>query len=178
MIVRLLLALALTSAGTKFHSIGDGAYPPGSRITFTQHELNTYIQSEMKNAIGPGVRNGHVEIGTGNIVRGALYIDFLKVRQAHGDPPGWLLSQLLAGERPVAITARLTSSNGHGRVDLLKVEVSKVAAEGRTLDFLIENFVIPTFPDIIVNRDFALGFNIDRIELRPGLATVVLSGKR
>lgn len=178
MILPLLLAVALTSAGAKFHSIAEGAYPPGSRVTFTQREINTYVQAEMETAIGPGVRNGHIEIGAGNIVRGTLDIDFLKVRQAHGDPPGWMLSQLLAGERPVAITARVTSSNGHARVDLVRVEISKVAAEGRTLDFLIENFVLPTFPEIIVDRDFQLGFGIDRIELRPGVAIVVLSGTR
>jgi hypothetical protein len=179
MIPHLLLALTLlSSANAKFHSLAIGAYPPASRVTVTTREINAYIQAEMPYFIGPGVRNGRVEIATGNIARGRLDIDFLKVRQAHGEPPGWLLSKLLEGERPVAITARITSGHGHVRVDLLRVEISGVVAEGRTLDFLIANFVLPTFPDIMIGKDVPMGYNIDRLEIRPGAVTVVLSGKR
>ena len=175
-----LAAVALAIAGTaesKFHGISIGAYPPGSRVPITIPEFNAYLRTEIPLAIGEGVRNARVETSTGNIVRGFADIDFLKVRQAEGEKPGWLMSQLLAGERPVEITVRLTSGSGKCRVDVLRVSVSGVVAEGRTLDFLISNFVLPNFPDAKVGKDFALAYNIDRLEVRPAAVVVVLRSR-
>lgn len=165
---------ATTSVEAKFHALEVGAYPPGSRVTFTTAEFNRYLQTEIPVFIGPGVRNARVETAAGNIVRGDTDIDFLKVRQAHGEQPNWLMSQLLAGERPVSITVRVTSGHGMCRVDVLQVSVSGVVAEGRTLDFLIRNFVLPTFPDVKVGQDFPLDYNIDHLEIRPGVVVVAL----
>ena len=173
----LVLTAAPTGAAAKFHALAMGLYPPGTRVSITTRELNTYLQSEIPLLIGPGVRNARVETDAGNIARGDLDIDFLKVRQAHGERPGWLLSQLLAGERPVTITVRITSAHGKARVDVLKVAVSGVVAEGRTLDFLITNFVLPTFPDVRIGQDFPLDYNIDHLEIRPGVAWVVLGSQ-
>jgi hypothetical protein len=170
------VALATGGAAAKFHALAIGAYPPGSRVPITTREFNSYLQAEMPNFIGPGARNARVETDAGNIARGYVDIDFLKVRQAHGDRPNWLMSQLLAGERPVEITVRITSGSGKCRVDVLRVAVSGVVAEGRTLDFLISTFVLPTFPDVKIGQDFALDYNIERLEIRPGVVTVVLRG--
>ena len=172
-----LTMLAATSAGDKFHALAIGAYPPGSRVAISTREFNSYLQSEIPSLVGPGVRNARVETDTGNIARGYLDIDFLKVRQASGEKPSWLLSQLLAGERPVAITARITSGSGKCRVDVLRVAISGVVAEGRTLDFLIQHFVLPTFPSAKIGKDFLLDYHVDRLEIRPGLVTVVLRGR-
>jgi hypothetical protein len=171
------VALAATGAGAKFHLLAIGAYPPGARVPISSAEFNSYLQSEIPVIIGPGVRNARVEMAAGNIVRGYADIDFLKVRQAYGEKPNWLMSELLAGERPVAITVRITSGDGKCRVNVLKVAVSGVVAEGQTLEFLIRHFVLPTFPDAKIERDFELGYRIDRLEIRPGAAVVVLRGR-
>ncbi|HEY3840085.1 MAG TPA: hypothetical protein VGL72_26115 [Bryobacteraceae bacterium] len=172
------VAFAVTGAAFKFHALATGAYPPGSRVTITTAEFNDYLRAEVPIIIGPGVRNARVESDNGNIVRGYLDIDFLKVRQAHGERPGWVMSQLLSGERPVVIIARITSGRGRVRVDVLKVSISGIVAEGRTLDFLITNFVLPTFPEVKVGRDFSLDYHIDHLEIRPGAVTVVLGSPR
>ena len=169
-----LAALAAGSAAAKFHALAVGAYPAGSRVPITMREFNAYLDNEIPFIIGPGVRNARVETDAGDIVRGTADIDFLKVRQAYGEKPNWLLSQLLAGERSVAITIRVTSGAGKCRVDVLKVAVSGVVAEGRTLDFLIANFVMPTFPDAKIGREFPMDYRIDRLEIRPAVVTVVV----
>jgi hypothetical protein len=87
------------------------------------------------------------------------------------------MSELLAGERPVVITVKVTSAAGKCRVDLLSVSVSGLVIEGATLDFLIRNFVLPNFPDVKIGKDFELDFNIDRLEIRPGAAYVVVRGR-
>jgi hypothetical protein len=172
----LCVAVAFGAAGAeaKFHALAIGAYPRGSRVPVSMREFNAYLSTEVPYIIGPGVRNARVETASGNLVRGTADINFLKVRQAHGEHPGWLMSQLLEGERPVAITVRVTSAHGKARVDVLKVAISGVVAEGRTLDFLISNFVIPTFPDVKVGKEFALDYNIDHLEILPGQVVVVV----
>ena len=174
--VALAAAPAVTGARAKFHALAIGAYPRGSRVPITMRELNDYLAAEIPVMIGPGVRHVRIETATGNIVRGTADIDFLKVRQAQGEKPGWLLSQILDGERPVAITVRLTSAHGTARVDVLKVEISGAVAEGKTLDFLISHFVVPTFPDIKIGKTFIMAYNIDQIEIQPNQAVVVLRG--
>jgi hypothetical protein len=171
------VGLAAIGAAAKFHLLAIGAYPPGSRIAISMPEFNAYLRTEIPQIIGPGVRNARVETDAGNIARGYVQIDFLKVRQAHGETPNWLVSQLLAGERPVEITVHVTSGGGKCRVDVLRVAVSGVVAEGRTLEFLIQNFVRPTFPDVKIGQDFAMDYNVDRLEIRPGVVTVVVRSK-
>ena len=50
--------------------------------------------------------------------------DFGKLRRAQGHPPGWLMSKLLDGERPVRVTVRIRSANGQATVDVERVEIS------------------------------------------------------
>jgi len=169
------LFAALTGAAAKFHGLAAGSYPPGSRVVITTSEFDRYLQAEIPALIGPGVRNAHVTAEAGNIVRGTADMDFLKLRQATGEEkPGWLMQQLLAGERPVSITVRVISGHGVCRVDPVRVTVSGFTAEGRTLEMLISTFVMPTFPDAKIGKDFELGYNIDRLEVRPGAVAVVL----
>src|ERR1017187_8417994 len=163
---------AATGIDAKFHALALGAYPSGSRVSITNQEFNVYLQTQIAPVVGPGVRNARVVTDSGNIVRGYLDIDFLKVRQAHGDKPNWLMSELLAGERPVAIAVRITSAHGKARVNVLSVSISGIVAEGRTLDFLITTFVMPTFPDAKIGQDFALSYKIDHFEIGPGVVTV------
>jgi len=170
-------AFAAGGAAAKFHGLAIGAYPPGSRVAIPASEFNDYLKSEVPLVIGPGVRNARVEMDAGNVARGYVDIDFLKVRQSHGEKPNWLMAQLLSGERPVVMTVRVTSGGGKCRVDVRSVSISGVVAEGRTLDFLIEHFVLPTFPDVKIGKNFELGYNVDRLEIRPGVVTVVLRGR-
>jgi hypothetical protein len=168
------VVMAATGAALKFQKIGAHAYPPGARVPITNAEFNAWLQAEVPTFIGPGVRNAHVESEAGNIVRGTADIDFLKVRQGGAEKPNWLLSQLLSSERPVAITIRVTSGHGKARVDVLKVSVSGIVAEGQTLQLLISNFLLPTFPDAKIGKDFLLDYNIDHLDITPGVVTVVL----
>jgi hypothetical protein len=176
-----ILVVALASAPssidivkTKFHKMEVGAYAPGSRVPIYLRDLNPYLNSIIQLSVPAGLRNVRLETGTNNIIRGTADIDFVKIRQARGEAPSWLMSQLMGGERPVEITARLTSAHGVAKVDVLKVSISGVVAEGRMLDFLITTFVVPNFPDAKIGTDFRLDYNIDHFYVQPGVVTVVL----
>ena len=157
------------SARQKLDQIEAGQLRPGTRLTLTPREIDAYAAREAP----PGVRNPRMQLQAG-LAKGTALIDFGKVRRAQGHPPGWLLSKLLDGERPVSVTARIRSGNGQATVDVQQVEISGVQIDGSTLDFLIQNFLLPMYPDATVGRPFELGHRIERLEVQPGAVGVVI----
>jgi len=126
-----------------------------------------------------GVRNLRLNLSGGRAT-GYADIDFVKLRQAGtGEEPGWIAKNLLAGERPVMVTARFQSRNGRARVDVERVEISGIAIEGHALDFVIEDYLRPTFPDVKVDQWFGLRYGIDRFTLgAPGVIVFMASQRR
>ena len=164
------------SAQRKFNAIRDGRILAGSSVLITASELNSWVGAEAKAYFPEGLRNPRLEFTDGEVTGHAL-MDFVKMRQAAtGEPPGWAAKNLFAGERPVTITVRLESRDGQARVDIESVEVSGIQIEGRVLDFLIQNYLIPTFPEAKVNRWFGLAFRIDHITISPRGASVSRAG--
>ena len=157
------------SAQKKFDQIEAGTLRAGSRVVFSAQELTSWSAQE----VPTGVRNPKVELGTGTATGSAL-IDFGKLRRGQGHPPGWLMSKLLDGERPVRVTVRIRSSNGKATVDVERVEISGVQIDGQTLNFMIQNFLLALYPDAIVGQPFEIGSRVDRIEVTPAVATVVI----
>ena len=165
-------------AQRKFERIEAGRAVPGSRIDFSTGELNAWTRDQAHARISRGVRNVRLELAASRIT-GYADIDFVKLRQAAtGDPPGWLMQTLFAGERPVVVTARIQSSNGRARVDVERVEVSGVPIEGAALDFVIEDFVRPQFPDARVSEWFHLSYHVDHFTVSPSGVSVFIGGRR
>ncbi len=142
----------------------------GTRVTLTSRELNEYVAHEVPD----GVRETHLEITEPGLATGSALIDFGRVRRAQGHPPGWLLSKLLDGERPVKVTARISSSNGEATVNVERVEISGAVIDGRTLDFLIDNLLLPLYPNAAVGRPFELGHRIERLDVQPAAVGVLI----
>jgi hypothetical protein len=158
------------SASQKLGLIGTERLRPGTRVTFTYPELDAWVAHEAPN----GVRNPHIQINARGNAVGTALIDFAKVRRAQGQEPGWLMRKLLEGERPVSVTARVRSSGGIATVDVERVEISGVVIDGSTLDFLIQNVLLPLYPDAAVGRPFELGHRIDRLDVSPAAVGVVI----
>jgi hypothetical protein len=166
------------SAFRKLGAIETGTVPRGSRVSFTRSEIDAWIVDEARAHVPQGLTGVHLDLGPGRVV-GYGTIDFLKVRQAAGAAdPGWLVKSLFSGERPVVITTRFVSANGKARADLERVEISGVALEGRALDFVIENYVRPTFPDVKVNEWFPLHYGVDKVVVAPQGVVVQIGMKR
>lgn len=162
-----------SSAQHKVDLIESGRLKPGARVSFTERELNAYVEQELPRSVPQGVREPKLELGAGTATGSAL-IDFLKLERAPGNPPGWLMRQLLQGEYPVTVTARITSGNGHATVDLQNVEISGVAIEGRLLDYLIRNYLNVYYPDAKVGQPFEMSYRIDRLDIQPARVDVFL----
>ena len=124
-------------AKQKIELIAADRAPLGSTISLSFEEINAYARGEIASAVPEGIRNTKVELDHGSATGSAL-VDFAKLLEAREDSSGWLLGRLLDGERPVSVTVRLQSSEGQARVDIDRVEISGVALEGATLDFLVD----------------------------------------
>jgi len=161
------------SVRQKLDLIESDKLKPGSRVTLSARELNAYVANSVTEYALQGVRNPKLELGEGS-ASGSALIDFLKLRQATGDSPGWIMSRLLAGERPVRVTALVESGAGRATVNVQRVEIGGVAIEGKMLEYLIENYVIPQFPDAKVGKPFELAHRIDRLEVKPNAVGVVV----
>jgi hypothetical protein len=165
------------SAFRKLAKIEAGTSAAGSRIVFTPAEVNAWIRAETKARVPQGVRDVRIELGDGRAT-GYATIDFLKIRQAAtGEQAGWLLKNLFAGERPVVVTARFASGQSRARVDVERVRISGIAIEGRALEFAIEDYLRPTFPDVVVNEWFGLRFGIARFTVTRAGVTVIMGGR-
>lgn len=171
------LAIALGAASSDYLSakrkidlIASDGLKAGSRVDLTLAELNAYAGREAP----AGVRNPKIRLVARGLVSGAALVDFGKLRRAQGYQPGWLMSMLLDGERPVSVTARIRSSGGRATVDVERVEISGIAIDGPTLDFLIQNLLLPLYPDAVVGRPFEMGHRIERLEVEPAAVRVVI----
>ena len=158
------------SAKQKFDSIESGRLRAGSRVELSVRELDAYAERE----VPEGVRNPRLQLVAPGMATGLAMVDFGKLRRAHGYQTGWLMSKLLDGDRPVSVTARIHSAGGRATVDLQRVEISGIAIDGRTLDFLIENVLQPLYPDAVLGRPFELGHRIEKLDVGPAAVAVLI----
>jgi hypothetical protein len=158
------------SARQKFDSIESGRLRPGAHVTLSYPEITAWVEKEAPR----GVRNPNLRVTERDLATGTALIDFAKLERSQGKQPGWLMEKLLEGERPVSVTARIRSSNGRATVDLQRVEISGITIDGRTLDFLVQNFLLALYPDAVIGKPFELGHRIDRLDVAPAAVGVVI----
>jgi len=154
----------------KFDLIASDHLRAAARVDFSAAELSAYALRE----VPAGVRNPKLQLLPHSQVTGAALIDFGKLRRAQGQELGWLMSKLLDGERPVSVTVQIHSSGGTARVDVLRVEVSGIEIDGKVLDFLIQDVLLPLYPNAMVARTFPLSHHIDHFELTQAGVTVII----
>jgi len=159
-----------SSARQKVDLIESGRLLPGARVDLSLRELNAFAEKEAP----VGVRSPNLVLTEPQTVTGTAMVDFGKLRRAQGYHPGWLMSKLLDGERPVSATARIHSSGGKVTVDVERAAISGIELDGATLDFLIQNFIVPFYPEAMVGRPVAMGYRIDRLQLAPAGIEVLI----
>ncbi|MBI3682991.1 MAG: hypothetical protein HY235_21680 [Acidobacteria bacterium] len=164
-------------AQKKMDLIEQGRIPPGTRLAFSEGELNTFVGLKAKEVVPEGLRQPRIELRESRVI-GHAFADFVKMRHAQGQDLNWLLSRLLEGERRIKVTGRVASGGGIARVDLEQVEVGGNSISGRALDLMIRIFVLPLYPQVKVGQEFELGYKVERVEIKPGTAFVVMASKK
>jgi hypothetical protein len=161
------------TAEQKIDLIENRKVPPGTQVSFREPELNTYLERKAQEIVPDGLKSPRLVIRDGKAT-GTAVIDFVKMRHAQGADTGWMMRKLLDGEHPVQVVGTLKSANGNARVDIESLEIGGVSIKGRALDLLIRTFVHPIYPNVKVGQTFELGYNLERIELKPGVANVFM----
>jgi hypothetical protein len=157
----------------KLNLIESGKAKPGSVFRFTPAELNAWVRVKAPAIIHDGFRQPRLVLGNGEASASAL-IDFLKVRHASGVETSWLVAKLIEGEKLVSVRAGIQSGRGQATVHLLRVEIGGLAVTGAPLDFLVQNFFRPFYPDAQIDQPFELADNVERIEVTPIAALVYI----
>ncbi len=86
----------------------------------------------------------------------------------------WLVAKLIQGEKRVRTTASIQSANGRAKVHLERVEIGGLAVSGTTLDFLIQTFFMPIYPNAKIDEPFELADRVDRIQVTPAEVKVYI----
>ena len=157
----------------KLDLIQNGHAKPGSVIVFSVAELNVWGRAKAREVAPEGLRDPRLELGAGTATAYAL-VDFLKLRHAAGIETNWLVSKLIQGEKPLKVIAAIQSAKGRATVHLTRVEIGGLAVSGAPLDFLIQTFFMPLYPDAQIDKPFELSDGVERIEVTPAAARVVI----
>jgi hypothetical protein len=155
-----------TRAQQKIDLIADAKATPGSVVTFPPAEVNAWLRQQVAESATAGLRDIRVELAAGTL-EGFAQVDFLKMAQANGKEVNPLFARVIKGERPLKVSLRVESANGRGTVYLTSVELNGLAITGPVLDFLLENFFLSRFPTAHINEPFELGYNMERVDIRP-----------
>jgi hypothetical protein len=161
------------SVARRLDLIESGKAKPGAVFHFTQAELNAWVRVKAPAIVHDGFREPQLQLGNGTASASAR-IDFLKVRRAAGVETNFLVAKLIQGEKLVTARATIQSANGQATVHLLRVEIGGLAVTGAPLDFLVQNFLLPFYPDAKIDEPFDLAGNVDRIVVTPAEARVYI----
>jgi hypothetical protein len=172
----LLLFLAsddYSSIRRKMDDIEKDRLKPGSHVFLSLRELNSYLQAQVATIAPKAVRDAKLVLSEGSGTATAM-INFLELNKARGGTSNWLMDKLLDGERPVKVSVHVQTGNGKARVNVDRVEVGGAVMQGGALEFLIQNYVVPQFPDAKVDQWFTMAHHMDHLEIHPSGVTVVI----
>jgi hypothetical protein len=143
---------------------------PAGWTNFSAKEVNQLALEEVAATGLAGVREPTVEMGN-NTAIGRAKIDFARVREsATGEAPSTLARLLLGGEKDVLVEAAFASAAGTCTISLVRASINGLEIRGRLLDWLVENYLLPLYPEAKVAKPFSMGHRVERVEITPARA--------
>ncbi len=166
---------AAQSAARKLEQVREAAGQGRSfgSVRISEVEANSYLQFEMLPYYPPGVSRVRLQFHPAR-TQGSLQADFGKLKAAFGGSGNPLIDYFLQGVHTLGADGTFTSSGGIARFALQTVTLDGVALPRMVVDFLIERYLKPSFPEVSIDRPFRLPFSIDKMSVEEG--NVVLMG--
>ncbi len=125
--------------------------------TITQDELNAYLNEGGVN-IPKGLSNVKIALSPG-AVHATSQVDFDQLSEGHGGGNP-IFSALFSGTHDVEADAQASGSNGQGTVTIETVKLDGVTVPKSALEYLIQHYVKPKYPQAGMTSTFALPDNI------------------
>ncbi len=152
------------SARQKLASIKAENLKPGTVVPITTQEWNAWVKAEIAEEPEIGLRDPKIVLGQGTVTFEVI-ADFGKLAaKANGNG---ILAQMLAGERPVKLTARPDTANGKITVHLDSAEISGVTLSGVLLKLVAELVISRLFDDVTIDQPFDLPHKVDHATIEP-----------
>jgi hypothetical protein len=151
---------AASSAEAKFRHIEQNARrnPPDQTPTvLTEREINAYLNSG-RVQLPTGVRSVRFT-GQNGVVDAVARVDFdaITAKSRSSNP----LLSLFSGVHDVHALANASASGGQGRVHINSIEIDGVTVPRVALQFFIDHYLRPKYPDIGMDSVFKLPDRID-----------------
>lgn len=153
---------------------GESSRATGRRTVFTQSEMNAYLQHRAQSWLPAGLTSPRLDFIDVNKVATTVVADLDGVRRKSSG--GWFdPTAYLRGRLPVHVIGTLTTSQGRGRFDLEQATVDGLPVPRVFIQELLAFYTAtPEQPSgVRLDQPFELPSAIDRIDVRPGQATVV-----
>jgi hypothetical protein len=153
---------------------GESSGATGRRTVFTQSEMNAYLQHRAQAWLPAGLTNPRLDFVDVNKVATTVIADLDGVRRKSSG--GWFdPTAYLRGRLPVHVIGTLTTQQGNGRFDLEQATVDGIPVPRVFIQELLAFYTAtPEQPSgVRLDQPFELPSAIDRIDVRPGQATVV-----
>jgi len=144
-------------------------------VQISEQEANSYVAYELAADIPAGVSDIVLQFTPGR-VSGSSVINFEKLKEGLETTPNPITLFLLRGVHRVGAEGSTSGTSGTGQFKLERVLLDGVELPQMVVDYMIEQYLIPRFPDAAINRPFALPFSID--SFRTGTGSLVLTGKK
>ena len=167
---------AALAAEGKFRQIQESSVTgqPFGSIRISESELNSYVRYGLEPEFPPGVSNVQLQLQPGR-PQGTTQVDFDKLKGGMKSPPNPLIGYLLRGVHIIGVQGTLSASNGMGQFHLETVTLDGTVLPQPIVEFLIDQYLKSRYPNVAIDRPFALGFGIRKLEVQSG--SVVLTSR-
>lgn len=163
---------ASRSAEQKFAHIeenGKLAHPDPTPTVLTQSEVNSWFSSGQAD-LPKGVHRLQLQADPG-IIHGTADVDFDQV--TGGRYSANPLMSLFSGMHQVTATAHAQGVNGMGKVHIDSVSLDGVAVPRMALEYFVDHYIHPKYPNLGIDSSFKLPDKIDQAEVGSHQVTVI-----
>jgi hypothetical protein len=133
------------------------AQPDQTPTVLTEEEVNDYFAAGMVK-LPQGVKKVTLQ-GQSGVITGLVTVDFDEIRagQRSSNP----LLAIFSGTHNVRVEADAAGSGGQGRVHVRTVSIDGVEVPAVALQFFVEKYITPKYPNVGIDSQFAMPERID-----------------
>ena len=162
---------AYTSMEKKIAILEAGPKDTSQTVNLTQDELNAFL-NEGGVQLPEGLSNVKFDLRSA-VVRATSEVNFDQLAGGHGGGGNPIFSALFSGTHDVEAEAQASGTNGEGTVTIQSVKLDGVQVPKSALEYLIQHYVKPKYPQAGMTTTFELPAKIDTAVVQQGQVELV-----
>ncbi len=133
------------------------SHPDPRPTEITESEANAFF-NEGGVKLPKGVSNVHLTAQPG-VIDGHAHVNFEEIMQGHN--PNNPLASLFSGSHDIHVVAQAAGTNGIASIKAQSVELDGVAVPQWALEFFVQHYLTPRYPNVGITSTFKLPLRID-----------------